>query len=666
MRALRRDLFILTALVLMLAAAFVSFRAGLYAEEHLVKERLGVQQEIGLSVVAVIEKALSFGVPFERMVDVERYLETVKQDNPELDYLIVLDRNGTPRYSTELRAIEGRSVLLGALSRWAESESVAHAGQYFNMAIPIKLNYRPIGWLHIGERSNFIAKLMWDIAFDILAVLVVAILVAFELLRLMLAAAFTSPLRAMQEVLADASRGDFRQYLPRDFFGGIGRLNRAINTSLDAINERARALHAAGKKVLAGNLFDVNNARQVLRVNAVENIGWPFFLLIFSESLSLSFFPIFVSQFVDPNSSVSQSIVIGLPITVFMLVWAVTMPYAGACCDRIGFRKAFGLGALITTLGLILTAFAESMLQLLLWRSLTAIGYGLVYVTTQAYITVHFPPTERTRGQALFLSTFFAGSLCGAAIGGILVDRLGFEKTFLLSGGLSAVASFYVLRFMSKTAVQSKTSKGLGFSDFGLLIKQRQFAVITFLSAVPAKVALAGFLYYSIPLYLKELGHDQSSTGRIMMAYGLVIIMLSPLVAQFADRAQHRWRFVMLGGYAAALAVAMPLFFEGATGAALAVVGLGIGHAIGVSSQMTLINDRCGEVVKEVGQAAAVGIFRMIERIGMLLGPILLGAMIALSSFVNAFVIMAGLIFLATTAFTLLLFLPEKKAAPPT
>jgi MFS family permease len=341
------------------------------------------------------------------------------------------------------------------------------------------------------------------------------------------------------------------------------------------------------------------------------------------------------------------------------------MPYAGACCDRIGFRKAFGLGALITTLGLVLTAFADSMLQLLLWRSLTAIGYGLVYVTTQAYITAHFPPAERTRGQALFLTTFFAGSLCGAAIGGILVDRLGFEKTFLLSGGLSAVASFYVLRFMSKTVAHSRTSKGLGLSDFGLLIRQRQFATITFLSAVPAKVALAGFLYYSIPLYLKELGHDQSSTGRIMMAYGLVIIMLSPLVAQFADRARHRWRFVMIGGYAAAIAIAMPLFVEGGMGAALAVIGLGIGHAIGVSSQMTLINDRCEAVVKEVGQAAAVGIFRMIERIGMLLGPIMLGAMIALSNFVNAFVVMAGLIFVATTAFTLLLFLPEKRPTSP-
>jgi MFS family permease len=665
MRAIRRDLFILTALVLMLAAAFVSFRAGLYAEEHLVKERLGVQREIGLSVAAVIEKALAYGVPFERLVDVDRYLEAVKQDNPELDYLIVLDRNGAPRYATELRALEGRTTLLGALSRLSESEAVAHAGAYFNMAIPIKLSYRPIGWLHIGERSNFIAKLMWDIAFDILAVLVVAILVAFELLRLMLAAAFTSPLRAMQEVLTGASRGDFRQYLPRDFFGGIGRLNRAINSSLEAINKAARARQAAGRELPAGDSFDLPNTRQVLRINAVENIGWPFFLLIFSESLSLSFFPIFVSQFVDPNSSISQSIVIGLPITVFMLVWAVTMPYAGACCDRIGFRKAFGLGALITTLGLVLTAFADSMLQLLLWRSLTAIGYGLVYVTTQAYITAHFPPAERTRGQALFLTTFFAGSLCGAAIGGILVDRLGFEKTFLLSGGLSAVASFYVLRFMSKTVAHSRTSKGLGLSDFGLLIRQRQFATITFLSAVPAKVALAGFLYYSVPLYLKELGHDQSSTGRIMMAYGLVIIMLSPLVAQFADRARHRWRFVMIGGYAAAIAIAMPLFVEGGMGAALAVIGLGIGHAIGVSSQMTLINDRCEAVVKEVGQAAAVGIFRMIERIGMLLGPIMLGAMIALSNFVNAFVVMAGLIFVATTAFTLLLFLPEKRPTSP-
>lgn len=666
MKALRRDLFILTALVLMLAAAFVSFRAGHYAEEHLVKERLGVQQEIGRSVVSAFEKALAYGVPFERMVDVPNFLEKVRQNNPELDYIIVSDRNGTPRYTTALQALEASTALVTAISRWDAGESVARAGQYFNLAIPINRADQVVGWLHIGERSNFIAKLMWDIAFDILAVLVVAILVAFELLRLMLASAFSSPLRAMQEVMTAASAGDYRRYLPRDFFGGIGRLNHAINALLTAINQHARQLQAAGAELPAGNYFDLTNARPVLRVNSVENIGWPFFLLIFSESLSLSFFPIFVSQFVAPNSVVSQSIVVGLPITVFMLVWAITMPYAGACCDRIGFRKAFGLGALITTAGLLLTAFAGSMTQLLLWRSLTAIGYGLVYVTTQAYITAHFPQAERTRGQALFLTTFFAGSLCGAAIGGILVDRLGFEKTFLVSGGLSAIASIYVLRFMSKGAGQSSGKKSLGLSDFGLLLKQRQFAVITFLSAVPAKVALAGFLYYSIPLYLKELGHDQSSTGQIMMAYGLMIIMLSPLVAQFADRAQHRWRFVMLGGYAAALAVAMPLFFEGATGAALAVVGLGIGHAIGVSSQMTLINDRCGEVVKEVGQAAAVGIFRMIERIGMLLGPILLGAMIALSNFVNAFVIMAGLIFLATTAFTLLLFWPGKQTVPPT
>jgi len=39
-------------------------------------------------------------------------------------------------------------------------------------------------------------------------------------------------------------------------------------------------------------------------------------------------------------------------------------------------------------------------LHLLLWRALTAIGYGLVYVTTQAYITAHFPPAERSAHSA--------------------------------------------------------------------------------------------------------------------------------------------------------------------------------------------------------------------------------------------------------------------------
>jgi MFS family permease len=358
-------------------------------------------------------------------------------------------------------------------------------------------------------------------------------------------------------------------------------------------------------------------------------------------------------------------VVIGIPITVFMLVWAIAMPIAGTWCDRVGYRKAFGVGAATTTAGLILTAYSTSIVDLLLWRSITAVGYGIVYVTTQAYITAYIPPTERTRGQAIFLASFFAGSLSGAGIGGILVDRLGFQMTFLFSAGLSALTATYVLRFLGNESGQAAASKRLALSDFKLLLQHKEFAAITFFSAIPAKVALAGFLYYSVPLYLKGLGYNQSVTGRVMMAYGLAIILLSPIVAQLADRVKNRSRFLMLGGLIAATAMTIPLFVEDMTGAALAVVGLGIGHAIGVSPQMTLIIDRCGETVKEVGQAKSVGIFRLVERIGTITGPILLGLMIALTNFMETFVILAVFTFATTTIFTLLLFWFDRRAGEP-
>jgi len=94
---------------------------------------------------------------------------------------------------------------------------------------------------------------------------------------------------------------------------------------------------------------------------------------------------------------------------------------------------------------------------------------------------------------------------------------------------------------------------------------------------------------------------------------------------------------------------------DGLMGAALAVVGLGVGHALSVAPQMPLIIDRCGDTVREVGQAKSVGIFRLVERIGTITGPILLGVMIVLSDFMGAFLVLAVFTFLTTTVFTLLL-----------
>jgi hypothetical protein len=118
----------------------------------------------------------------------------------------------------------------------------------------------------------------------------------------------------------------------------------------------------------------------------------------------------------------------------------------------------------------------------------------------------------------------------------------------------------------------------------------------------------------------------------------------------------------MIGGYAAAIAMAIPLFVSDTTGAVFAVVGLGVAHAIGVSPQLTLIADRCRDAIQEVGQATTVGIFRLVERIGNITGPILLGAMIAMMDFMGAFATLALFTFTTTTLFTLLLLWFDRRA----
>src|SRR2546429_7622523 len=89
MKDLQRRLVVLVSGLLLLAAAFVSYRAGERFETSLTQQRLGVAREIGRSDAAVVERALAFGVPFDQLVDSERFLEAGEVRHPRADYIII-------------------------------------------------------------------------------------------------------------------------------------------------------------------------------------------------------------------------------------------------------------------------------------------------------------------------------------------------------------------------------------------------------------------------------------------------------------------------------------------------------------------------------------------------------------------------------------------------
>ena len=378
----------------------------------------------------------------------------------------------------------------------------------------------------------------------------------------------------------------------------------------------------------------------------IEFIRWPFFLLIFSESLSLSFFPVYVGQMQIPDLGLSREFVVGLPISLFMFIWALSLPGGGVWSDTVGRRRAFIFGALLTSIGLVLTAFAYSLFDLLLWRSMTAIGYGIVFITVQGFVTDHTDNSNRNRGMATFVATFFAGSLSGAAIGGILADHISMPIIFMLSALLSLGAALFVARFIVGGGGQARPK--LTLASIRAVCRDRAFLMVTFFSAIPSKVALTGFLYFSAPLFLSSLEVSKSTTGRALMLYGLMIICLSPVVAQYAERLKSRLLLVLAGGVLGALAIAQLAWSPTLFGVMTSIALLGLAHAISVPSQLTFITETNQTLCNELGLGQVVGIFRLMERVGNILGPLIAGLFITLFGLTDAFIWLSLLIGAAT------------------
>lgn len=614
-------LLVVAALLLLSSCLTVSLVA-LHAFEGAFTPALAQKAEaVGDSLGSLVTKITGYGVPLDELRGMENVFAAVLRDNPDIGYLAIRD---------------AREEMMFERFRIREEGGRIDEADLDVRAVPIMSGGRKVGSVLIGADRTFIQRQMNEIITDILTVLVVSGLVAIEMLMFLTMFMVTSPLFSIRAVVKNARDGDMTQLVSLQGGDEVTRYGASINRAIVWLTE---AYHKHKPVVLQDFRFANPKQWRGMFTERLMYIRPPLFLLIFSESMSLSFFPIYVDSVYEPIAGLSKEVVIGLPISIFMLIWALSLPFAGQWSDRTGRRRSFLIGAGLTAVGLVLTGLAENLMQLLVVRSFTAIGYGIVFISAQGYVTDHTSPENRTKGMALFLSGFFSGSLCGAAIGGILADRIGYQATFFLSAGLSVASALFVSRFLVEGERGDKPAPPkLSWRDFGQLLGNRYFLVITFMAAIPAKMALTGFLYYAGPLYLISLGASQSATGRVLMGYGLAIIIISPLAAMVADKLKKRQSFVVIGGLLSGLSLLTVYLFDNIWGMLGGVVMLGTAHAIGVSPQLSMVTEiqnRPGAPQMAIGKT--IGIFRLTERAGNIAGPLIAGTLIAAFGFSGTF-----------------------------
>ncbi len=137
--------------------------------------------------------------------------------------------------------------------------------------------------------------------------------------------------------------------------------------------------------------------------------------------------------------------------SIFLLTQAVTIPIYGRLADLFGRKPVFAVGTAIFMLGSLLCGFSHSMTMLILFRAMQGLGAGAVQPIATTIVGDLYPGPERAKVQGLLSSMWALASVVGPALGGVIVQTIGWEWIFELNVPLGLVAVIGIALFLRES-----------------------------------------------------------------------------------------------------------------------------------------------------------------------------------------------------------------------
>ncbi|MBC7951881.1 MAG: MFS transporter [Rhodospirillaceae bacterium] len=669
-RSLLIRLFTLAVLVLVTPMTLISLRAMGEFELGMNPEMDKKAAAIGRDVAAQVDRAVGYGIPVHKLVGVEEFFDPVLAANPEIRYLAITDKLGRVLFLRGAhKAVLEPHYQAADLDMDSVEGTKSSIDNYLDLALPVAPKGSLIGHVHVGFDQNYVATKLHEILYDVLVVMAVSLIIAFEILLFVVFFNVTGPLKLVGGVVERARRGDLSHVPGGASDDEVGRFVRAVAASIRIVDDRYRQLMAYIHEVKAAHFhkgvvekvgeiearinflfrFSSTGKPEVLLERRATDIRLPLFLFVFAEELSRSFLPLYVRDIGQSFYSLSPEMIMALPMAVFMACIALASPYGGRLIERLGARRVFLLGMIPALLGYVMTGAAVGVTDLVLWRGLTGLGYALVTMACQSYIFGATKDGSRAQGLGVFVGAVLTASICGTAMGGVLAERVGFRATFFVSAVLVLLAGILISRMLASPetpAVAAAPRRGTL-----RLLSNWRFSVLMLFAAMPSKMALTGFLFFLVPVILSQGDWGVADMGRMMVLYPLVMVVVSPLAAWLADRMGWRAGLVALGGLIGGAGLLAPMVMPGQLALVIAIVALGVSHGLSASPQLAMIPNLCWTECRNMGQTNVLAFVRLMERVGSTLGPLLAAAFIPVWGLNGAVVALGAVVLVMAVVF---------------
>jgi EmrB/QacA subfamily drug resistance transporter len=117
----------------------------------------------------------------------------------------------------------------------------------------------------------------------------------------------------------------------------------------------------------------------------------------------------------------------------YLLTQAVCIPIYGRLADFFGRKKLLMIAIVVFLAGSILSGFAHSMFQLILFRGLQGIGGGGVQPVAITIVGDMYSGRERARVQGVMSSTWAFSAVIGPLLGAFLIGHVGWQSIFWIN-----------------------------------------------------------------------------------------------------------------------------------------------------------------------------------------------------------------------------------------
>jgi MFS family permease len=181
------------------------------------------------------------------------------------------------------------------------------------------------------------------------------------------------------------------------------------------------------------------------------------------NSLLFIVIPLYVAQLPAPGfANLPESVLVGILISAYGLVFSLLQPVSGAISDRVSRRKPFiTVGLLIMAASSLMFLVANRFSHLLVIRLIQGVG---VAITVPAALALMTSATEKqTRGgsMGIYSAMRMVGFALGPLIGGYLQVNYGFASVFW-AGGITVLVGALLIQLLVEEDASPERGQGQG------------------------------------------------------------------------------------------------------------------------------------------------------------------------------------------------------------